>query len=267
MASRLEGRWAERPWGRQRIWESGSGPTLLAVHGLGGSGRYWQGLAEAVGDRFTIVAPDLAGFGSSDKPDIDYARATHLDDLTAAVDGSDEGIAVVGHSLGGVLAALWTTGRNDVTGVALAAVPYPAGDGPDYRRLADPPRTAMRRLLRRSLRAAVPAVAYPVGLARGYPIAVVQDFARQTLRSRGRTMWSLLTDPTIEHDLGRVRGLDAVPTLLAHAADDRTVGPEDHARWQALLPAAESLVVPHGGHQFLLRSGFEPLASWLSSRT
>jgi hypothetical protein len=80
-------------------------------------------------------------------------------------------------------------------------------------------------------------------------------------------MWSLLTDPTISGDLERVRGLDAAPTLLVRAADDRTVHAEDEDRWMALLPGAEGRVEPRGGHQFLLRNGFEPLASWLSPRT
>ncbi len=35
MGYRLHGRWVERPWGRQRVWEAGTGMTLLALHGLG----------------------------------------------------------------------------------------------------------------------------------------------------------------------------------------------------------------------------------------
>jgi len=59
------------------VWEAGEGPVILAVHGLGGSGRYWQGLADAAGDRFRIVAPDLGGFGTSDKPRPRDDRALH----------------------------------------------------------------------------------------------------------------------------------------------------------------------------------------------
>ncbi|MGH8925774.1 MAG: alpha/beta fold hydrolase [Acidimicrobiia bacterium] len=53
-------------------------PTLISLHGLGGSGRYWHRLARHLDDRWSLVAPDLAGFGRSDKPVLRYERAFHL---------------------------------------------------------------------------------------------------------------------------------------------------------------------------------------------
>jgi len=264
MGHRLHGRWVERPWGRQRVWEAGDGPSLLAIHGLGGSGRYWQGLADRVGDRYRVVAPDLAGFGSSDKPDIAYDRAGHLSDLTTAAPVTDP-VAVVGHSLGGVLAALWAASNTDrVVALALAAPPFPLGSGPDYRRMGDRPDSLRRRAAVGAAKMALPVVSFPIGLARGYPPEVVRDFTRQTLASRGGTMWSLLTDPTIREDVDDVGGLDgAIPTLIVHAADDRTVRPEAHERWTTLMPHADGRIVEQGGHQFLLRGGFEPVAGWI----
>jgi pimeloyl-ACP methyl ester carboxylesterase len=264
MGNRLHGRWVERPWGRQRIWEAGVGAPLLAIHGLGGSGRYWQGLADRVGDRYRVVAPDLAGFGSSDKPDIEYDRAGHLADVGAAA--SDAGpVAVVGHSLGGVLAALWASANASRVGaLALAAPPFPLGAGPDYRQMGDRPISLGRRAAVGFAKVALPVVSFPVGLARGYPPEVVRDFTRQTLAARGGTMWSLLTDPSIREDVDDVGGLDGtVPTLIVHASDDRTVRPEAHDRWTTLMPHADARVLDDGGHQFLLRGGFEPVAGWL----
>ena len=107
-------------WGRVRVWEAGSGPTLLAIHGVGGSGRYFRGLAERLGDRYRIVAPDLGGFGASDKPDVAYDRAFHLATLDAVA--GDGPVTLVGHSLGGTFAALWAASRHDrVAGLALVA--------------------------------------------------------------------------------------------------------------------------------------------------
>ena len=85
--TRLHGAWLERPWGRMRVWTSGRGPVVLALHGLGGSGRYWRGLADRLGDDVTLVAPDLAGFGSSETPAVDVDRSLLLGDVDAIVAG------------------------------------------------------------------------------------------------------------------------------------------------------------------------------------
>lgn len=264
MGHRLRGIWIERRWGRQRVWIAGKGTPLLAIHGLGGSGRYWQGLADRLGERYRLIAPDLAGFGSSDKPDIAYDRAGHLADLSASVpDG--EALSVVGHSLGGVLAALWASANaGRVDALALAAPPFPLGEGPDYRIMGERAVSIGRRAAVGVAKIALPALSYPVGLARGYPPEVVRDFTRQTLSARGGTMWSLLSDPTIREDVDDAGVMDGrIPTLIVHAADDRTVRPEAHDRWTTLMPNADARMLEQGGHQFLLRGGFEPVVGWL----
>lgn len=251
-----------------RVWKAGGGPTILAVHGLGGSGRYWQGLVDRVGDRFTIVAPDLAGFGMSDAPTHDVDRATHLADLDALVDTlpADGSFRVAGHSLGGVLVALWT-GRHPerVDSLAMAAAPFPDGTVMDFRSRADLRPSVGRRVAARTVRAIWPVVAVPFGLTRGYPPAVVVDFGRQSVRARAWTMWSLWSDPTLRDEVDRAgETVSAMPALLAHADDDRTVSIRASEEWAELMPNAEHHVVAEGGHQFLLRTGFEPLASWLA---
>jgi pimeloyl-ACP methyl ester carboxylesterase len=247
-----------------RVWESGRGEPLLAVHGLGGSGRYWAGLADRVGDRYRVIAPDLAGFGSSDKPWIEYDRAQHLGDLDALM--RDVGpAAVVGHSLGGVLGALWAAGHpGTVRGLVMAASPFPAQEP----RWQPPERLADGRVLPKviggTLRVAWPFVSLPILATRRYPRAVVRDFGRQTVHSRVGTLWALWSDPALAEEVSR-----AAPTLkglaveLIHAEDDKRVGVGNVAAWASLLPEATVQRVPRGGHQFLLTSGFAPLEPWL----
>ena len=270
--TRLRGRWMQRPWGRMRIWDAGPAhaPVLLAIHGLGGSGRYWQGLADRVGDRFRIVAPDLAGFGRSDEPEEDANRALHLDDLDAVADdvaGSSAPLVVVGHSLGGVLAVLWVALHVDrVSALAAAAPAYPSGQTMDFRSRADLRASPARRVLARGVSLLWPVIAVPFGVVRGYPAPTVVDFGRQSVRSRAWTLWSLWSDPDLKGEaIAASTAVDAgVPhVLLLHARDDRTVSFDAHGAWLRLLPSAEQVVVDHGGHQFLLRGGIEPLADWL----
>jgi pimeloyl-ACP methyl ester carboxylesterase len=264
----LRGSWLERPWGRMRVWHAGTGPAVLAVHGLGGSGRYWQGLADRVGDDATIVAPDLPGFGRSDAPTEDVDRSLLLADLDAVVARfvGDGPTRMVGHSLGGVLAALWTSRHPDrVSRLAMAASPFPDGTAMDVRSRADLRPSSVRRAAAKVARAVWPALAVPIGLARGYPTDVVVDFGRQSVRARAWTMWSLWSDPDLEQEIETLSMLaGSTATLLAHARDDRTVSIRANAAWGRVLPHADRRVLDGGGHQFLLRSGFQPVAGWLA---
>ncbi len=249
-----------------RIWEAGSGPPLLAVHGLGGSGRYFDTLAQTVGGHYRVIAPDLPGFGHSDKPDVAYDPGFHLEAIDTAIGGidPDASLTLVGHSLGAVLAAFHAGRHTDTTAaLALLAAPFPSGDGdPPWMRRDLP---VGWRMAGRVLKLAWPAIAVPVGLARGYPAGVTLDFGKQTMHSRTRTMRGALYDPAVRAEVEGVRTLPAsTPQLLLNAADDRTVPAETQARWAAVLPHARREIVRSGGHQFPLRTGFAPVVAWLN---
>ncbi len=48
--------------------KGGSGPTMLYLHGAGGS-KGWMPFMDQLSDRFTVLAPDHPGFGLSDTPE------------------------------------------------------------------------------------------------------------------------------------------------------------------------------------------------------
>ena len=50
------------------VWETGGGDAVLAVHGLLSDGRAMVERLGTLGGRFRVIAPDLPGFGGSDKP-------------------------------------------------------------------------------------------------------------------------------------------------------------------------------------------------------
>lgn len=84
---------------------AGSGPALLLIHGITGSSVTWGEVLPVLADRFTVIAPDLLGHGSSAKPRGDYslgAYASGIRDLLALV--GHERVTVVGHSMGGGIA-------------------------------------------------------------------------------------------------------------------------------------------------------------------
>src|SRR5690348_2793960 len=87
---------------------------LLLLHGWPNAGRVWRWLAEAMllAAPFRLVAPDLRGFGGSDKPEQGYTCEQFARDaaaVAAALNLTD--YAAVGHSMSGKVAQLLAANR------------------------------------------------------------------------------------------------------------------------------------------------------------
>ena len=94
--------------------ESGSGTTVILLHGLGGESGNWAATTPALASKFHVYALDQIGFGQSDKPLINYRVATLVEFLNAFCKkvGIDKA-SVVGNSLGGWTAAAFTLAYPD----------------------------------------------------------------------------------------------------------------------------------------------------------
>jgi pimeloyl-ACP methyl ester carboxylesterase len=82
-----------------------SGPVLLLLHGLLGSGASFGPALDELARTHRVIAPDLLGHGASEKPSGDYSLgslATLVRDLLVVL--GVESATVVGHSLGGGVA-------------------------------------------------------------------------------------------------------------------------------------------------------------------
>ena len=81
------------------------GPVVILLHGLGDCADVWRYNISPLAERHRVFAPDLLGFGFTDKPDIEYTPEVYLrfiqDFLSAC---AVERCHLVGHSLGGGLA-------------------------------------------------------------------------------------------------------------------------------------------------------------------
>ena len=83
----------------------GQGPPLIFIRGLGSSADYWDETLPHFEKDFTVYAIDLAGFGKSDKPDVDYSLAFHTRMVTGFMDQLDiKRASFVGNSFGGHVA-------------------------------------------------------------------------------------------------------------------------------------------------------------------
>ena len=100
----------ETPRGTVRTRIGGSGPPLLLLHGFPETHLMWHGVAAQLAERFTLVAPDLPGYGDSFRPPVAADHAPHAkralaEDLLAAMRGlGHEHFSLAGHDRGGRVA-------------------------------------------------------------------------------------------------------------------------------------------------------------------
>src|SRR4051812_13548319 len=67
-----------------RRW--GAGPALALVHGASGSWTHWVRNIPALAERFTVLAPDLPGFGDSDDLPEPHTAERLADAVTAGLE-------------------------------------------------------------------------------------------------------------------------------------------------------------------------------------
>ena len=238
--------------------------TIVFVHGLAGAWVNWleqvPGFA-AAGNR--VIAMDLPGFGASPMPAekitiSDYARVVDalLDEL--GVDAA----AVVGHSMGGFIAAELAIRRP--ARVERLVLVSAAGLTIEYQR--DERVLGVLRALENRL------TAYGAWLATRSDTLSRRPRARRLLMGVVAARPDLLPAPLVAEQIrgsgthGFVDALDALtdypirdrlpeiacPTLIVWGEDDKLVPVRDAEEFERLIPDARKVVFPDTGHVAML---------------
>jgi len=233
------------PWGDCAVWELGSGPPLVLLHGIAGSRRLFYRVAPLLARDHRVIVPLLRG---EDAPAPQATLDDLLGDLGALIDGLDiDGATLCGVSFGGALALAYG-GRNDprvarlvVQGgfahfglrgpdrIALAASSlFPAWLGSLYfkRRVLHGPEI---RLLRE----------HAPGLEN-----LVPEWSARTPFSTLRRRVRLIAGTDLSD---RVRGIEA-PLTFARGSLDRVVPRIYQERLAALRPDARRVIWDGVGH-------------------
>jgi haloacetate dehalogenase len=86
---------------RQHYLEAGDGPAVVLLHGFPETSYAWRFQIPELAKKYRVIAPDLRGYGETDKPSSGYDKrtmATDLRELMRALNLSK--IALVGHDRG-----------------------------------------------------------------------------------------------------------------------------------------------------------------------
>ena len=120
--------------GELTVGRWGSGPrTVVAAHGVTANHTSFHPLADALGDEFTLLAPDLRGRAGSRDVGPPYGMPVHADDVVAVVRSLADGrpVTLLGHSMGGFVAAVTAARHPDlVSSVVLVDGGLPLDLGP-----------------------------------------------------------------------------------------------------------------------------------------
>jgi pimeloyl-ACP methyl ester carboxylesterase len=230
--------------------QGGSGPSVVLLHGFGGSKETWLGVAGQLAPRYRVIVPDLPGFGASPARDGDEhgpaQQADRVHRFLAEIGVGSHHLA--GLSMGGEIAGFYAA-RHPEALRSLLLVAAPGVRAPvrtEFIRRVLAGENPLRVDDEQDLDALFALASFrprsPPGILKR---AMVRDLApRQELHER------ILADIVRagEDALGPLLPGIAAPTLLVWGAEDRLVHPSSVAVFEAALPEAESAILPECGH-------------------
>jgi pimeloyl-ACP methyl ester carboxylesterase len=228
---------------RLHYLEAGSGPPLLLVHGLASSATQdWGRLIAPLGRRFHVFAPDLPGFGRSERPaGADYSIPMQVEAVRGFMDAVGLRRArVAGLSMGGWIVCR-LAGSHPERVERLVAVDA-AGMRPD-----GPPIPAQVLLPQdaEGVRRLVAAVRHKAPAPPGF-------LARDILERRQREEWivrrALLSMAAGRDWLNGTLGRADMPVLVVWGKQDRLIPVDYAAPLAAEFPRAELKVLDGCGH-------------------
>lgn len=210
------------------VWaylEAGHGPLIVLVYGFTGSKENWLPMMRALAKSHHVIAPDLPGWGESERhPDGDYGPSAQVERLAAFLRAQDERpVLLVGHSMGGQIVGLLAARHPELVDrivlMSAAGVKFAENEfGREVLAGRNPFEVRTRAELHRYLHIVFtdpPLVPWPADEAMVRRRRLDVDFEQQVLDRIGRGPEAL----SLESELGRIRA----PVLLLWCRDDKVI--------------------------------------------
>jgi pimeloyl-ACP methyl ester carboxylesterase len=232
--------------------EAGKGDPVVLIHGSGpGVTSYanWRLVLPALAENFRVVAPDMVGFGFSERPaNIQYGVQTWADQVVGLMDTLELPTAhLVGNSFGGAIALRIATQHPDRVGklvlMGSMGVPFPITEGLDRVWGYEPSFENMRKVLdvfaysRDLVNDELAEVRYRGSIQPGFQ----ESFAAMFPAPRQRWVEAMCTP---EEDIRRLPHR----TLIVHGREDQVIPVQTSLRLMELIDNADLSVFSHCGH-------------------
>ncbi len=230
---------------RLAVREWGSGEPLLMLHGLGMSSTLWRAQVAALSPRYRMIAPDLRGFGQSDRPDApgSYDLARYVSDIAGLADALGVRRAhCLGASMGGCIAQGLAVARPDLCASLVLTN--------TSQRIRIPEDVLASRL--KALES-IPMIEYgrlvaSQAIAASAPAELKAWVIEQIGLNDRHAYTQVLAEGFKTFDTSAVIGRIAVPTLVVVGSEDRVLPPEQGAALAASIAGAQLETVPDTGH-------------------
>jgi len=247
----LQENWANLNGLKIRYLESGKGNRrhILFIHGLGSSADRWLDIPSVLSANFHTVALDLPGFGESDKPaTVDYTienfRETIVEFINKVVI-NDGKTSIVGHSLGGYIAAeVAIENKNMVERLVLidssGLLKKPTLLLEEYLKVAiNPTKDKVRKVFEQMV--AVP-TRIPSKLVEGFISRINLPNAKYAFKS------TLENSANKQIGLGRLKLIEDIPTLIIWGSEDKVIPPEHSRLFKEGIANSHIEIIQDAGH-------------------
>jgi pimeloyl-ACP methyl ester carboxylesterase len=232
--------------------EAGKGDPVVLIHGSGpGVTSYanWRLVLPALAENFRVLAPDMVGFGFSERPaNIEYGLQTWADQVVGLMDTLDLPKAhLIGNSFGGAIALRVATQHPDRVGklvlMGSMGVSFPITEGLDRVWGYEPSFENMRKVLdvfaysRDLVNDELAEVRYRGSIQPGFQ----ESFAAMFPAPRQRWVEAMCTP---DDDIRRLPHR----TLIVHGREDQVIPVQTSLRLMELIDNADLSVFSHCGH-------------------
>jgi pimeloyl-ACP methyl ester carboxylesterase len=232
--------------------EAGDGPAVILIHGSGpGVTAYanWRLVLPALSQSFRVVAPDMVGFGFSERPsDVTYGVQTWADQTVGLMDSLGiQKASLVGNSFGGAIALRIAAQHPERVGslvlMGSMGVDFPITEGLERVWGYEPSFENMRKVL--------DVFAYDRELV---PDELAEVRYRASMQPGFQESYGAMFPPPRQRWVDAMRTSDDEirqlrhRTLIVHGREDKVIPLETSITLIQLIDDAELHVYPHCGH-------------------
>jgi uncharacterized protein (TIGR00369 family) len=232
----------------------GQGPALLLLHGIPSSSYLWRDVIDPLSTTFDVLAPDLLGYGDSDKRlDADLSLAAQARYMVAFMESIGvHQAAVVGHDIGGGVAQLMAVDEPQRVArlILIDSVVDNNWPIPDIARLKEPvwDQIMVNLDLRNGLRKGLEAGTVTEGRVTD---EIVDEWTRPFQDLGGRRAYLRAARALNNRDLtSRSRHIEEIetPTLILWGANDKYLEPRWADTLKHKLRDTTVEIIEPGGH-------------------